>query len=1074
MTIQGLLNKIFKANQTQNNTVSWTGSNGLKTIQEDIVDTIRERTFFTVPNTTALMSQGFNNAILCYVQDHAFFRWQANGIPNGTTIFPANDGGVWVQETIGDTDGTVTSIGITAPAAFTVTGSPVTTSGVIDIAANGTASEYIKGDGTLGTLPTPTGGTVTNVSALAINSTGTDLSSTVANPTTTPVITLSVPTASAVNRGVLSPADWSTFNSKQDAITLTITGTSGAATLVGATLNIPQYQSVITNPVTGTGTTNYLPKWTSSSALGNSLLFDDGTNVGIGTTSPAYKFQVAGDMAFTAGANRYLRMPNPSSSGSANHIIIQGGSANTSGTGGNIYLYEGYGAGGPGPGSIYIGATNGWTTAYVTGRLTVTNSGPNTETAFQVNAGGQNGLTIYWDNLTPFMGYGLVSGRQSRFYNSTSYSFDNNLLIGTNTNAGYKLDVLGTARIQNTLTVSNPSYTGGGSFYQGANNTTVISGGPAGENITFGPSNRIFFNAAQVRVQTGSLQIASTLSVGTTNATSLNMIWANGSITAGSNIARGIFTDTTLIASANNDVLIGLDVTPTFTNGAFTNVTNWAARISGALAGVTQYISTGAAAGTHYLEFISTSSTNGYLNLRRLGGANGTYAYYLNNGVASLSVDNGSGETRLYSNNGGYYLTFYSNGVEAMRIPTTGNVLIGTSTDAGYKLDVNGTARVITSLQVGNFTSGVAGAASTILTQGRISASGGITFYNPAAGDNQDTGFKAGGNGVAIYISNGVIGSFGGYGSSLSPLLNLSSGFNPSSGTGNKTVFSLTPTYQTSGTFSGGITGILYNPPIVTLTGVTYHRAIETVTGDVIFGSTSGNVGVGGAPYWKLQSQLPNNSGGSNVGMYIADYNLTFSGSSSWLAWGRFADPAYTGLTSGIRTIYLGNNGYEQGMAFHTASAGVGALNSPSSSEVFRLTNTRNVLIGTTTDAGYRLDVNGTARVQGTLAFNNGNTYVSNNSNSIWIAAVNSASNDIALIPGRQVNVTNTGTYTAETSALVQIDSTTKGVLLPRMTDAQILAIASPANGLMVYSTTQNVIAFYDGTSWHKVTHTNL
>ena len=162
MTIQALINKIFRANQTQNNTVSWSGSNGLKSIQEDIVSTLRERTFFTVPTTAALANQGFNNAILCYVQDEAFYRWQATGIPNGTTIFPANDGGVWIQETIGQTSGTVTSIGITAPAAFTVTNSPVTTSGVIDIAANGTASEYIKGDGTLGTLP---GGTVTNVTA---------------------------------------------------------------------------------------------------------------------------------------------------------------------------------------------------------------------------------------------------------------------------------------------------------------------------------------------------------------------------------------------------------------------------------------------------------------------------------------------------------------------------------------------------------------------------------------------------------------------------------------------------------------------------------------------------------------------------------------------------------------------------------------------------------------------------------------------------------------------------------------------------------------------------------------------
>jgi hypothetical protein len=62
-------------------------------------------------------------------------------------------------------------------------------------------------------------GTVTSVAALTLGTTGTDLSSSVANGTTTPVITLNVPTASASNRGVLSSTDWSAFNAKQSAIT---------------------------------------------------------------------------------------------------------------------------------------------------------------------------------------------------------------------------------------------------------------------------------------------------------------------------------------------------------------------------------------------------------------------------------------------------------------------------------------------------------------------------------------------------------------------------------------------------------------------------------------------------------------------------------------------------------------------------------------------------------------------------------------------------------------------------------------------------------------------------------------
>ena len=78
------------------------------------------------------------------------------------------------------------------------------------ITQGGTSSQFVKGDGTLGTSVS---GTVTSVSALTISTTGTDITSTVANGTTTPTITLNVPTASATNRGALSSADWITFNS---------------------------------------------------------------------------------------------------------------------------------------------------------------------------------------------------------------------------------------------------------------------------------------------------------------------------------------------------------------------------------------------------------------------------------------------------------------------------------------------------------------------------------------------------------------------------------------------------------------------------------------------------------------------------------------------------------------------------------------------------------------------------------------------------------------------------------------------------------------------------------------------
>ena len=132
------------------------------------------------------------------------------------------------------------------------------------------------------------------------------------------------------------------------------------------------------------------------------------------------------------------------------------------------------------------------------------------------------------------------------------------------------------------LTVNNGSYTGSGSFYQSANATTVISGGPAGENITFGPSNRIFINASQTRVQS-LLQAAGGLSVGTFNypGTYGSQLYVSGSTTAASGGGRSIYIDTTISAAANNDMLIGVDILPTFTNGAFTGITNYAARFGG-------------------------------------------------------------------------------------------------------------------------------------------------------------------------------------------------------------------------------------------------------------------------------------------------------------------------------------------------------------------------------------------------------------------------------------------------------------------------------------------------------------
>lgn len=63
--------------------------------------------------------------------------------------------------------------------------------------------------------------------------------------------------------------------------------------------------------------------------------------------------------------------------------------------------------------------------------------------------------------------------------------------------------------------------------------------------------------------------------------------------------------------------------------------------------------------------------------------------------------------------------------------------------------------------------------------------------------------------------------------------------------------------------------------------------------------------------------------------------------------------------------------------------------------------------------------------------------------------------------------VTN-GTPSKDASAIVQADSTTQGLLAPRMTEAQRDAISTPASGLQIYNTDTDKIDYYNGTSWQQ------
>ncbi|MEO8933071.1 MAG: hypothetical protein ABI295_02095 [Xanthomarina sp.] len=61
------------------------------------------------------------------------------------------------------------------------------------------------------------------------------------------------------------------------------------------------------------------------------------------------------------------------------------------------------------------------------------------------------------------------------------------------------------------------------------------------------------------------------------------------------------------------------------------------------------------------------------------------------------------------------------------------------------------------------------------------------------------------------------------------------------------------------------------------------------------------------------------------------------------------------------------------------------------------------------------------------------------------------------------------GTTSPDPSAMLDIASNTKGFLAPRMTSTERAAIATPANGLLVYDTTENTFYFYKASGWTKL-----
>jgi hypothetical protein len=185
--------------------------------------------------------------------------------------------------------GTVTSVAVTVPTGLTVTGSPITTTGTIAITF--TAGYSIPTTASQSNWDSAYTNRITSLTTTGNSGSATLISNTLNVPTYTLVGLggMANPFSAAIGQLIYSNSAGAPLSLAPNTTTtkkylsMTGDGTNGAA---------PVWEAI--SGIAGSGTTNYIAKFTASSTIGDSLIYDNGTNVGIGTPTPQAKLDVSG------------------------------------------------------------------------------------------------------------------------------------------------------------------------------------------------------------------------------------------------------------------------------------------------------------------------------------------------------------------------------------------------------------------------------------------------------------------------------------------------------------------------------------------------------------------------------------------------------------------------------------------------------------------------------------------------------------------------------------------------------------------------------------------------------------